>query len=77
MRRRGTQEGWLWAGVIIHEDFRMKLRPRRHVRGHNEVRVHQRRGHQVVGGNGQGSTMFSKGLAEYSALTIMEKRFRP
>ena len=23
MRRRGTKEGWLWAGVIIHEDFRM------------------------------------------------------
>ena len=37
--------------------------------------AHQWWGHQVVGGNGQGSTMFSEGLAEYSALTIMEKRF--
>ena len=37
--------------------------------------AHQWWGHQVVGGNGQGSTMFSEGLAEYSALMIMEKRF--
>ena len=37
--------------------------------------AHQWWAHQVVGGNGQGSTMFSEGLAEYSALTIMEKRF--
>ena len=37
--------------------------------------AHQWWGHQVVGGNGQGATMFSEGLAEYSALTVMEKRF--
>ena len=37
--------------------------------------AHQWWAHQVVGGNGQGSTMFSEGLAEYSALTVMEKRF--
>lgn len=37
--------------------------------------AHQWWGHQVVGGNGQGSTLFSEGLAEYSALTVMEKRF--
>jgi hypothetical protein len=37
--------------------------------------AHQWWGHQVVGGDGQGSTMFSEGLAEYSALTIMEKRY--
>jgi ABC-2 type transport system permease protein len=37
--------------------------------------AHQWWAHQVVGGDGQGSTMFSEGLAEYSALTIMEKRF--
>jgi hypothetical protein len=37
--------------------------------------AHQWWAHQVIGGNGQGSTMFSEGLAEYSALTIMEKRF--
>ena len=37
--------------------------------------AHQWWGHQVVGGNGQGATLFSEGLAEYSALTIMEKRF--
>lgn len=39
--------------------------------------AHQWWGHQVVGGNGQGSTMLSEGLAEYSALTVMEKRFGP
>jgi hypothetical protein len=37
--------------------------------------AHQWWAHQVVGGNGQGATMFSEGLAEYSALTLMEKRF--
>ena len=37
--------------------------------------AHQWWAHQVVGGNGQGATLFSEGLAEYSALTIMEKRF--
>lgn len=37
--------------------------------------AHQWWAHQVVGGNGQGSTMFSEGLAEYSALTVLEKRF--
>lgn len=37
--------------------------------------AHQWWGHQVTGGNLQGSTLFSEGLAEYSALTAMEKRF--
>lgn len=37
--------------------------------------AHQWWAHQVVGGNGQGATMFSEGLAEYSALTVMEKRY--
>jgi ABC-2 type transport system permease protein len=37
--------------------------------------AHQWWGHQVIGGDGQGSTMFSEGLAEYSALTVMEKRY--
>jgi ABC-2 type transport system permease protein len=37
--------------------------------------AHQWWAHQVVGGNGQGSTLFSEGLAEYSALTVMEKRY--
>jgi aminopeptidase N len=37
--------------------------------------AHQWWAHQVIGGNGQGATMFSEGLAEYSALTLMEKRF--
>jgi ABC-2 type transport system permease protein len=37
--------------------------------------AHQWWAHQVIGGDGQGSTMFSEGLAEYSALTVMEKRF--
>jgi ABC-2 type transport system permease protein len=37
--------------------------------------AHQWWAHQVVGGNGQGSTMFSEGLAEYSALTVLEKRY--
>ncbi|HEY4319805.1 MAG TPA: M1 family aminopeptidase [Gemmatimonadales bacterium] len=39
--------------------------------------AHQWWAHQVVGGDGQGATMFSEGLAEYSALTIMEKRDGP
>jgi aminopeptidase N len=39
--------------------------------------AHQWWAHQVVGGDGQGATMFSEGLAEYSALTIMEKRYGP
>ena len=37
--------------------------------------AHQWWAHQVVGGNGQGATMFSEGLAEYSALTVLEKRY--
>src|SRR5262249_52985839 len=36
--------------------------------------AHQWWGHQVVGANAQGSTLMSEGLAEYSALTAMEKR---
>jgi len=39
--------------------------------------AHQWWGHQVVGANMQGSTVFSEGLAEYSALTAMEKRYGP
>jgi len=37
--------------------------------------AHQWWAHQVIGGDGQGSTLFSEGLAEYSALTVMEKRY--
>ncbi|HKP30207.1 MAG TPA: M1 family aminopeptidase, partial [Gemmatimonadales bacterium] len=37
--------------------------------------AHQWWGHQVTGANVQGSTVFSEGLAEYSALTVMEKRY--
>ena len=37
--------------------------------------AHQWWGHQVTGANVQGSTLFSEGLAEYSALTAMEKRY--
>ncbi len=37
--------------------------------------AHQWWAHQVIGGNGQGATLFSEGLAEYSALTIMERRY--
>ncbi len=37
--------------------------------------AHQWWAHQVIGGNGQGATLFSEGLAEYSALTVMEKRY--
>jgi ABC-2 type transport system permease protein len=36
--------------------------------------AHQWWGHQVVGANMQGSTWFSEGLANYSALTLMEKK---
>jgi ABC-2 type transport system permease protein len=36
---------------------------------------HQWWAHQVIGANMQGSTMFSEGLAEYSALTAMERRY--
>ena len=36
---------------------------------------HQWWAHQVIGANMQGSTLFSEGLAEYSALTAMEKRY--
>ncbi len=39
--------------------------------------AHQWWGHQVTGANMQGSTVFSEGLAEYSALTAMEKRYGP
>ena len=35
---------------------------------------HQWWGHQLVGANMQGSTWFSEGLANYSALTVMEKK---
>jgi ABC-type transport system involved in multi-copper enzyme maturation permease subunit len=35
---------------------------------------HQWWGHQVVGANMQGATWFSEGLANYSALTLMEKK---
>ena len=37
--------------------------------------AHQWWAHQVVGANVQGATTFSEGLAEYSALTVMEKRY--
>jgi ABC-type transport system involved in multi-copper enzyme maturation permease subunit len=36
---------------------------------------HQWWAHQVIGANMQGSTLFSEGLANYSALTVMEKEF--
>ena len=36
---------------------------------------HQWWAHQVIGANVQGSTLFSEGLANYSALTAMEKEF--
>jgi hypothetical protein len=39
--------------------------------------AHQWWAHQVVGGDGQGATMLSESLAEYSALTLMEKRYGP
>jgi aminopeptidase N len=37
--------------------------------------AHQWWAHQVIGANVQGSTVFSEGMAEYSALTAMEKRY--
>jgi Spy/CpxP family protein refolding chaperone len=37
--------------------------------------AHQWWGHQLVGGNVEGSTMMSESLAEYSALRVMEKRY--
>ncbi len=37
--------------------------------------AHQWWAHQVVGANAQGATTFSEGLAEYSALTVLEKRY--
>ena len=36
---------------------------------------HQWWGHQVVGANMQGATWFSEGLANYSAITLMEKTY--
>jgi aminopeptidase N len=38
---------------------------------------HQWWAHQVIGANVQGSTFFSEGLANYSALTVMEKELGP
>ncbi|MBM4187042.1 MAG: hypothetical protein FJ206_06985 [Gemmatimonadetes bacterium] len=38
---------------------------------------HQWWAHQVIGANVQGSTLFSEGLANYSALTVMEKTYGP
>ncbi len=37
--------------------------------------AHQWRGHQLVGGNVQGSNMMSETLAEYSALMVMQKKY--
>jgi ABC-2 type transport system permease protein len=37
--------------------------------------AHQWWGHQVVGANMQGATWFSEGLANYSALTVMERKY--
>lgn len=37
--------------------------------------AHQWWAHQVIGANVQGSTMLSESLAEYSALTVMEKEY--
>ncbi len=37
--------------------------------------AHQWWGHQVVGANQQGATMLIESLAEYSALTVMEKKY--
>ena len=36
---------------------------------------HQWWAHQVIGANVQGSTLFSEGLANYSAITLMEKKY--
>jgi ABC-type transport system involved in multi-copper enzyme maturation permease subunit len=37
--------------------------------------AHQWWAHQVIGGNVQGSTLLSEGLAEYSALMVMEREY--
>jgi aminopeptidase N len=37
--------------------------------------AHQWWGHQLIGGNVQGSNMMSEALAEYSALRVMEKKY--
>src|SRR5277367_1516327 len=37
--------------------------------------AHQWWGHQLIGGNVQGSNMMSETLAEYSALMVMEKKY--
>lgn len=37
--------------------------------------AHQWWAHQVIGANAQGATAFSEGLAEYSALTVIERRY--
>jgi ABC-2 type transport system permease protein len=37
--------------------------------------AHQWWAHQVIGGNGQGAQVLSESLAEYSALTLIERRF--
>ncbi len=39
--------------------------------------AHQWWAHQVIGGNVQGATLMSEGLAEYSALMVMEKEYGP
>lgn len=39
--------------------------------------AHQWWGHQVVGGNVEGSEMLSESLAEYSALMVMEREYGP
>jgi ABC-2 type transport system permease protein len=39
--------------------------------------AHQWWGHQVVGARAQGSAMIVESMAEYSALTVMEKRYGP
>src|SRR5262249_22509322 len=37
--------------------------------------AHQWWAHQVIGGNGQGAQVMSESLAEYSALTLIERRY--
>ncbi len=39
--------------------------------------AHQWWGHQLIGGNVEGSNMMSESLAEYSALRVMEKKYGP
>jgi ABC-2 type transport system permease protein len=39
--------------------------------------AHQWWGHQVAGANVQGTTWLSEGLANYSALTVLERRYGP